>query len=206
MPLIKRDGTSPTAAQKSPNSRPSLTELDSPDADVRWRAVRGLAPEPTFVAPLAAALQRETVPRIREAIITALMRIGDRASAQTLLPYLRSQDAGMRVAAVDALQALPEATAPFMSALLTDPDSDVRILATELVRKVPVETATSLLVSLLERETHPNVCGAAIEVLTELGTPAALPSLRACAVRFADTPFLSFALSHAIARIARAES
>lgn len=205
MPLVRRDSTPPTGAQESHDAGPPLTDLDSPDIEVRWRAVRGLAPDPKFVAPLAAALQHETVARVREAIITALIRIGDRASAQALLPYLRAQDAGIRIAAIDALQAMPNATAPFMASLLSDPDSDVRILATELVRNMPIDAATSLLASLLEHETHPNVCGAAVEVLTALGTSAALPSLRACASRFAGTPFLAFAISHAIARISRAQ-
>jgi HEAT repeat protein len=154
---------------------------------------------------LAAALERETVPRVREAIITTLIRIGDRTSAETLLPYLRAQDAGVRIAAIDALQAMPDATAPFMTTLLNDADSDVRILATELVRNMPVDTGTCLLAALLDRETHPNVCGAAVEVLTELGTPDALPSLQACAARFAGTPFLPFAISLAIARISGTE-
>ena len=201
MPLVKRDNPSSTGAPE----RSPVADLESPDIEVRWRAARGIAPEPKFVASLATALERESAPRVREAIITALMRIGDRSSAQVLLPYLRSQDAGVRTAAIDALQAMPDATAPFMTSLLGDTESDVRILAAELVRNMPAEKATSLLAALLDRESHPNVCGAAIEVLTELGTPAALPSLQACAARFAGTPFLPFAISHAIARISRAE-
>ena len=58
---------------------------------------------------LAAALGRETVPRVREAIMTALMRIGDTPSVEAILPCLRSQDAGLRAAAIESLQALPEA-------------------------------------------------------------------------------------------------
>lgn len=204
MPLIKRNDPPPTGALVPQNAGSPLADLDSPDIEMRWRAARAIAPEPKFVAPLTAALERETVPRVREAIITALIRIGDQASAQALMPYLRAQDAGLRTAAIDALQAMPNATAPFMASLLCDADSDVRILATELVRNMPVDAATSLLVGLLNRETHPNVCGAAVEVLTELGTPDALPALRACAARFAGTPFLPFAISHAIARIERA--
>jgi HEAT repeat protein len=201
MPLIKRDNPSPADAPRGPEP---LADLDSPIIEVRWRAVRAIPPHPEFVASLAAAFERETVPRVREAIITTLIRIGDRASAQALLPYLRAQNASVRIAAIEALQAMPDATAPFMTSLLTDPDSDVRILATELVRNMPVDAATSLLAALLEHETHPNVCGAAVEVLTEIGTPAALPALQTCAVRFASAPFLPFAISHAIARISRA--
>ena len=72
------------------------------------------------VPALAAALGRETVPRVREAIMTALMRIGDTASVEAILPYLRSQDAGLRAAAIEALQAMPSAIAPFMAPLFSD--------------------------------------------------------------------------------------
>ena len=120
---------------------------------------------------LAAALGRETVPRVREAIMTALMRIGDEASVEAMLPYLRSQDAGLRAAAIEALQALPEAIAPFMAPLFGDRDSDVRLLATELARNMKAPDATRLLCDLIEREQHPNVCAAAIDVLAEVGTP-----------------------------------
>ena len=85
---------------------------------------------------LAAALGIEPIARVREAIITALMRIGNAASVEVLLPYLRAQDAGQRAAAIDALQGLPHEIAPFLTALLRDSDSDVRILATELARNV----------------------------------------------------------------------
>ena len=45
---------------------------------------------------LAAALGIEKAQRVREAIMTALMRVGNEASVRTLLPYIRSQDAGQR--------------------------------------------------------------------------------------------------------------
>jgi hypothetical protein len=71
---------------------------------------------------------------------------------------------------------------------------------------MPAPEATRLLSGLIEREPHPNVCAAAIDVLAEVGTPDAIPALRSCATRFATTPFLPFAVSVAIARIAGAES
>jgi HEAT repeat protein len=175
--------------------------LDSPDTDSRWTAARGLAGRADAVPALAAALAREPVPRVREAIMTALIRIGNPASIEVLLPYLRSQDAGVRAAAIEALQALPEAIAPFMPPLLSDGDSDVRLLATELARNMEASEATHLLCALIEREHHPNVCAAAIDVLTEVGTPEALPTLERCAARFAATPFLPFAISVAMNRI-----
>jgi HEAT repeat protein len=202
MPLVKGGST---GGAPGPVSAPHRSALDSPDAESRWTSARALAGDVEAVPALAAALRRETVPRVREAIMTALMRTGDAASVEAILPYLRSQDAGLRAAAIEALQALPSATTPFMEALFSDPDSDVRLLATELTRNMKASEATQILCQLIEREQHPNVCAAAVDVLTEVGTPEALPVLEKCAVRFAATPFLPFAISMAIARISGAE-
>ena len=82
--------------------------------------------------------ETEQVPRVREAIMTALMRIGDEASVQALLPYLRSQDAARRGAAIEALQALAgRRSRRSWRRCCSDDDSDVRILAVELVRGMP---------------------------------------------------------------------
>ena len=202
MPLIRGS----KGAKSGESSAPHRAALDSPDAESRWTAARALAGQADAVPALAAALGREPTPRVREAMMTALIRIGNAASIEVILPYLRSQDAGLRAAAIEALQALPEAIAPFMAPLLSDDDSDVRLLATELARNMEASEATRLLCELIEREHHPNVCAAAIDVLTEVGTPEALPTLEKCAVRFAATPFLPFAISVAMSRISGAES
>ena len=201
MPLVRGTGKGSAAGVSTPHP----PTLDSPDAESRWAGARGLAGQADAVPALAAALARESVPRVREAIMTALMRTGDAASIESILPYLRSQDAGLRAAAIEALQAMPSAVAPFIAPLFSDTDSDVRLLATELARNIKASEATPLLCDLIEREQHPNVCAAAIDVLTEVGTPEALSALEKCAVRFAATPFLPFAISMAIARISGAE-
>jgi len=203
MPLVKgnRRGSAPGGiATANPPT------LESSDPENRWAAARGLAGHAEAVPGLSAALVGETVPRVREAIMTALMRIGDTASVEAILPYLRSQNAGLRAAAIEALQAMPSAIAPFIAPLFSDTDSDVRLLATELARNIKASEATPLLCDLIEREQHPNVCAAAIDVLIEVGTPEALPALEKCAVRFAATPFLPFAISMAIARISGAKA
>lgn len=201
MPLVK-GGKIPAGGA---GSTPPQAVLDSPDAESRWAAARALSGDAEAVPALATALRCEQVPRVREAIMTALMRVGNAASVEAILPYLRSEDAGLRSAALETLQALPEAIVPFMMSLLEDSDSDVRLLATELARNMNASEATRLLCGLIEHEQHPNVCAAAIDVLTEVGTPQALPALEKCAARFAATPFLPFAISVAIARISGAE-
>jgi HEAT repeat protein len=206
MPFVKRTADPPPSGTGEHDLASLVQALRSPDADARWDAVRALGGRAEAVPALAAALGAEAVPRVQEAIMTALMRVGDQASVAALLPYLRSPDAGRRAAAIEALQALPDATGPFMAALFGDGDSDVRILSVELVRDMPAAQATHLLCGLLEHEQHPNVCAAAVDVLAEVGTREALPTLQACARRFAETPFLPFAISTAIARISDAEA
>jgi HEAT repeat protein len=207
MPFVKRGATPQAASHEPAGDRASqIAALRSPEAETRWRAARALAGAAEAVAALAEALAGEAVPRVREAIMTALMRVGDEASVRALLPCLRSEDAGQRGTAIEALQAMPEAIGPFMTALLTDADSDVRLLATELARNMPAAQATRLLCELIEREPHPNVCAAAIDVLAEVGTRDAVPALRRCAERFAGTAFLPFAAAVAIGRISGTES
>jgi HEAT repeat protein len=201
MPLIRGGKGSTT----SDVSTPAPPALDSSDVESRWAAARALAGQVEAVPELAAALRRETVPRVREAILTSLIRTGGTASAEAIVPCLRSEDAGLRAAAIEALQALPSAIVPVMAQLFSDPESDVRLLATELARNVKASDATRLLCGLIEHEQHPNVCAAAIDVLAEVGTPESLPALKKCAARFAATPFLPFAISMAIARISGGE-
>lgn len=205
MPLIKGGNKASATPAKDRDTVAQSSALASPDADSRWSAARALAGQADAVPALTAALANETVHRVREAIMTALMRVGDEASVKAMLPYLRSQDAGLRAAAIEALQALPEAIAPFMQSLFADTDSDVRLLATELARNMPEAAATRALCELIERDPHPNVCAAAIDVLAEVGTPDAIPAIERCAGRFASTPFLPFAAATAIARISGAE-
>jgi HEAT repeat protein len=205
MPLVKGSSKGPGPGRGRADIGWHEAALGSAEAESRWAAARALAGRTDAVPVLAAALAAETVPRVREAIMTTLMRIGNDASVKTIVPYLRSQDAGLRAAAVEALQSIPEAVAPFIRTLFGDTDSDVRLLATELTRNMQAPEATRLLCDLIEHEQHPNVCAAAMDVLAEVGTRDALPVLERCAIRFAATPFLPFAVSVAIARITGAQ-
>ena len=153
MPFINRGASSSSTDNKiSVGAASHVEALNSPDAEVRWTAARALGGFAAAVPALAVALGGEQVPRVREAIMTALMRVGNEASVRALVPYLRSDDARQRSAAIEALQCLPEAIAPFMPTLLGDADADVRLLATELARNMPPEDATRVLCGLLEDE------------------------------------------------------
>jgi HEAT repeat protein len=139
-------------------------------------------------------------------MFTSLARIGTRDSVAAMLPMLRSDDAAMRTGALDALRSSVIATHELLPQLLNDPDVDVRILSCELARSLPNEEASRSLCALLAREAELNVCAAAVEVLAEVGNDSALPTLARCAQRFAQVPFLSFAIKLATDRITAAGS
>jgi len=197
MPLLRKPSKT-----LPPVGEPAVGDLGSPSAELRWIAAR--AENPGSVAELAKALERETEPRVREAICTALARIGTPRSAAAVLPLLRSEDASLRTAAMDALRGMPKALGPHMAALLADPDADVRLLSCELARELEPPEAQRLLLTVLETEPRPNVCAAAIEALSEIGGADALPALARCGKRFRDDPFIAFAVKAASERLGAA--
>lgn len=193
MPLIRKPAG--TASEPSPLS------LTAKASDERWAAARAAAERPDGVALLMAALALEEEPRVRGAIFNALARIATAESASAVVPYLRSDDAGLRAGAIDALRAMPLAAAPHLPGLLRDRDPDVRLLSCELVRGMPDREANRLLCDLLDSESEKNVCAAALEVLAEVGLPEALPFIEACARRFEGDSFIAFSAKVAADRI-----
>ncbi|MFV3126381.1 HEAT repeat domain-containing protein [Niveispirillum sp. KHB5.9] len=196
MPLIKREG--PAGSNGGDGGFPSLA---SGDAEQRRLAARALSGQADALPVLARALAAESVPAVREALLDAVAGIGSRQAALILLPALRSEDAALRNGALVALQTMPSVLPGLLPLLLADPDSDVRVLATELARVLPPPVATEILCRMLANEPHANACGAALDVLAQVGTADALPTLEGVAKRFATDPFVGFAARTAIARI-----
>jgi len=200
MPLVRKPA--PASSGAVPAITGILEGLTSSSEEARWAAARAAAGTPECAAPLAAALRIEAAPRVREAMLTSLARMGS-AGVAGVLPLLRSSDASLRTGALDALQIMIRTAPDLLPPLLEDADADVRILSCELARSLPGEEATPLLCNLLRHEPHPNVCAAAVDVLAEVGQSEALPVLAACALRFQGTPFLAFAIQVAKDRISR---
>lgn len=189
MPLIRKESSE--VASEVP--REALYSLASASPDERWSAARA-ASDPATIPSLAEALGRELDTRVREAIFTALARIGTPESARVVLPYLRLDDANTRTGAMDALRAVPDACGPYLPELLADPDPDVRLLACDLVRDAGGADGPRWLCALIDTEPQANVCAAAVEALGEIADAAAVPFLSRCAARFPDDPFLGFAI------------
>ncbi|MFG1465049.1 HEAT repeat domain-containing protein [Xanthobacter sp. DSM 24535] len=205
MPLIR--GASPASGDRlTVGDPPAPASLAGATSEERWAAARAAAGSAGNVPILQAALMSETDPRVREAIFTSLALINTDESAQAVLPHLRSDDAQMRTAALDALRTMPDRVAGHLPALLEDPDADVRLLACDLCRALPPAPLHTLLTALLLREQEANVCAAAVEVLADCGSPDVLPALHQCAERFTGDPFLSFSIEVAARRIASQSS
>ena len=199
MPLVRKPGVA--SQESTPERATVLAGLASANADERWAAARAATSAKVDAGTLAATLRNEAEPRVREALFTALARIGTTESAQEMLALLRSDNASMRTGALDALRVMEDEVRKLLPELLSDPDADIRILSCELARNLPGEEATALLCAALADEREINVCAAAVEVLTEVGTLEALPVLAACGQRFRDSPFLGFAIQVATDRI-----
>jgi len=178
-----------------------LAALADGTDEERWSAARAMTDVPGGVKVIGHALAREANPRVREALLTSLARIGSSESVEILHNCLRSDSANVRTGALDALHAMKGHVKPHMARFLRDADSDVRLLACELARNLSDEEATRALCELLHDEKSPNVCAAAVEVLADVGKIEALSALAACAERFRGTEFLDFSIQLAVDRI-----
>jgi HEAT repeat protein len=170
-----------------------LAQLRDLDPQVRRWGARDLAPHREAAQALASHLLAEPDASVREAAFTSLERMAGPETAQALLPLLRSDDAGLRNGAIEALASMPEATAPHIDALLADTDPDVRLFTVNLLRELPHARVPAWLERVLRQEREANVVAAAIEVLAEVGTPALLPALQAARDRYPADPFIPFA-------------
>jgi len=88
-----------------------------------------------------------------------------------------------------------------MRDLLADDDSDVRIFAVNILAALRHQRAPEWLAEVIRSDSHVNVCAAAVDGLIEVGGADVIPDLEALERRFADIPFMRFAIETAIGRI-----
>jgi len=196
------DGLREVVEREYPRTRDGLlAQLRDGDVDQRRWAARDLTAHPGAAASLGERLLRETAGSVREAIFTSLKAIASEAAVATLLPLLRSEDAALRNGAIEALASMPGPVAPRVSALLQDPDPDVRIFTVNLLGELQHPQVPAWLIEVVRRDEQVNVVAAAIEVLAEVGSPDAGAALQRVGQRFADDPFIAFAADLALERI-----
>ncbi len=188
--------------RKQPRACPDLLQsLEDASATTRRWAARDLANCPNAAAALVQRLKAETDLSVREVILTSLTQLGDATAVAGLVECLRSEDAARRNEAVEAMKQLPEEVAPIMQDLLSDADADVRIFAVNILESLCHPDVEQWLIEVIRADPHINVCATAVDLLAEVGTPAALAALAALKVRFAGEPYIEFAANLALRRV-----
>ncbi len=201
MPLGKRALGAGAATADFPLSYETLiADLRHPQPQRRRLAARGLGDHPGAAETLCAALADETSSSVREALFTALIRLGTATAASGLIPFLHTENVGLRNGATEALKSMPRAVAPRLNELLLGP-RDVRIFGVEIVGALAHPDAPQLLVRVIECDDDVNVCAAAVDALAECGQGEAIAPLRRLLERFPGRPYLEFAVWNALARI-----
>ncbi|MBG7621621.1 HEAT repeat domain-containing protein [Herbaspirillum sp. AP02] len=202
MALIK--GTHSLPPSGSPSGRDCSTllqELAADDASARRSAARELVHCPDASAALLQRLKVEIVLSVREVIITTLVRLGDPAAAAGLIECLRSDDAALRNEAIDAMKQLPNEVAPLMQELLADGDADIRIFAVNVLESMRHPKVEEWLTQVILADPHVNVCSAALDLLSEVGTMKSFAAIKQVKARFANDPYIQFAANLALGRL-----
>lgn len=199
-PLIQAD----QARQPDPDDRDEQTlceALEHPQPAERRQAVRALATRPDTEALRLSQLQVERDHNVRSALFSSLESGNSDIVIDGMIELLRSEDAELRAGAVAVLQTHPQGVEKRLETLLEDPDSDVRIMSLDVLQALPHEQTPLWLLQVLERDTHPNVLGTALDRLMEAGDERALPVLARLRLRMAQEPYLVFAIDAARRRI-----
>ena len=203
MAFVKKHPPATPAAPVEPlhTADSLMAQLADPDPAQRRWAARDLVRYPDAAAALVQRLQSEDDIAVREVIFTSLTRLGGTVAVAGLVHCLRSEDSSLRNEAIEAMKVLPDEVAPIMGGLLQDADSDVRIMAVNVLESLQHPDVEAWLIQVIEQDPVVNVCGAAVDLLTEVGTAAALGALQRIKLRFADEPYIQFAASLALKRI-----
>lgn len=178
-----------------------LASLGSSDIFTRRQAVRELVNLEDASAVLTEHLRRELEPSVQSAILIALTELGDEKALAGLIECLASEDVQLRNAAIAALKQLPMQVATVIEQLLQNPDADIRIFAVNVLESLRHPLVVNWLIQVIENDSHLNVCATAVDLLGEVGEDKAVPALKRLQQRFAQEPYIQFAVSLALKRI-----
>lgn len=204
MPFVHNKNTSDSAqntTQAPATLDTLLTQLVSTQATERRVAARQLSEHPSSSQALCDQLWLENDASVREVIITTLTTLGDETAIETLILCLRSEDAGMRNEAIEAMKQLPQAIGPHIENLLEDADVDVRLFTVNILSTLPHHDTEKWLCKVLREEEDVNVSGAALDVLTEIGTRASVEPIQTTCRKFPQDAYIQFAAKLALKRI-----
>jgi HEAT repeat protein len=175
--------------------------LEDANAAGRRQAAREIVQCPDAAAVLVSRLKREQDAAVREVILTALVRLRDASAISGLVDCLRSEDASLRNEVIETFKLMGDEVAPVLRSLLVDPDPDLRIFVVNILDSERYPEAEGWLIEVIERDIHINVCAAAVDLLCEVGTEAAIDPLARLKARYQSEPYIQFAADLALKRI-----
>lgn len=199
MPLIK---ATPTPGDSGEDLH--TAQLDAADPAERRRAVQALSGRREAPPMLVDLLKRETDNLVRQTAFLELATMRSADAAGAVAELLSEADPALRNGALETLVAMPDEAARLIAPLGLCEDPDVRIFAVLLAAEIPGDRFTGWLIDLAAREEDANVCSNLAEVLGGTARVDAIPALEAIRTRFADQPYLAFAVDTAIERIREA--
>ncbi|GAB2838222.1 HEAT repeat domain-containing protein [Pseudoduganella ginsengisoli] len=185
-----------------PDTGKLIALLDDGSAVVRRHAAQALASHPQAAPLLLVRVHTETDHSARGAMLNSLARIGGEDAVAGLARCLHSEEPALRNGAIEALKTLPEEVPGIIAPLLADADADVRIFAVNILESLRHPLVEDWLLDVVESDAHVNVCAAAVDLLCEIGTARAAPALQRLKARFSDEPYIHFAASFALKRLA----
>ncbi|MFH2002475.1 MAG: HEAT repeat domain-containing protein [Planctomycetota bacterium] len=204
MPLIKKQKNEPVSIDERKQERTCANLLDQlSDANPiarRW-AARDLINCSDASFSLVERLKIEPEISVREVILSTLTCLGDPSAIAGLTDCLRSEDVALRNEAIEAMKQFPEEVASIIQMLLSDPDSDVRIFAVNILESLCHSDVEKWLIDVILKDPHVNVCATALDLLSEVATQTALEPLTRLKSRFSDEPYIQFAADLALKRI-----
>jgi HEAT repeat protein len=204
MALIKQSPNAPRTADTRGEVRDleGLTaQLNGSDATHRRWAARELANFPEASTVLVQRIVLETDASVREMLLASLTRLHDSVAIAGLATCLRSENVALRNEAIEAMAQLPDAVGPIVECLLADADPDVRIFTVNILESLRHPNVESWLIAVIEHDATLNVCATAVDLLVEVGTPAARAPLQRLMARYPDEPYIQFAAELAIKRM-----
>ncbi|MDQ6963920.1 MAG: HEAT repeat domain-containing protein [Mariprofundales bacterium] len=164
--------------------------------------------DPAVIDALVAAMESDADRGVQEAACSALVQINSAEVFRHAARLVGCEDAYVRNAASDILAESESVPDEIFAEMMKSDDPDVRIFATVTVDNRRVRTLLPLLVDILYHDDNINVVSAAINALGNLGCrdvrddgSSDVDALLAAGRRFADEPFISFAVNGAIEQI-----
>lgn len=157
------------------------------------------------VKALAKQLEVETSRVVQEAIVSSLIKIGNKYVAESAAEFLKSDDAYIRNAGVEILSVIGDSAFEVLEKMIKYPDKDVRQLAVNAVGESNLKKSPMLLRKVIEEDEEENVVAAAIEYLGEIGSSAEDREVIMKASNRFTSPFFGYIVKVALKKLAEAK-